>query len=144
MKLATKPLAPVVAAGLIVWATIFTPAGAYAADDAVPAPTPAGELNTIVEFQVTPARLRGRVELSWQHPGLAEGEIFLVERSTNGSSWRSVSACKTPRTTSDTGYACTDKRLTSGTTYTYRACVVIKGASCSSDNVTEGHAVKAP
>jgi hypothetical protein len=144
VRFATILLAPLVAACFIIIGIVFAPSIARAEDDPPTPPAQGEAISAITEFQVTPARLRGRVDLGWQHPGPAEGEIFIVERSTNGSSWRSVSACSTPRTIPENGYACTDKRLTSGTTYTYRACVVAKGASCSSATATEAHTVKAP
>lgn len=151
MKYATILLAPLVAA-LIVMITVA--GGAHAAPrppsiaavlaDDTPEPADVQSASGIAEFRAIPARLRGRIDLSWKYAGRAVAGFFVVERATNGSSWRSVTACTLPYNTQKAAYACTDARLTSGTTYAYRACIVTVGASCSSGGATKPVTVKAP
>ena len=104
-----------------------------------------GEESSIVDLHATAARLRGRVELGWRvADGAGEG-VFVVERSTNGGSWRPVKACSMrfdPDQAED--YGCTDSRLTSGTTYAYRVCIADKGTTCSNATPSEPVTVKAP
>ncbi len=107
---------------------------------ATPTPTPAG----IVDFRAVASRLRGRVDLSWGYEGAAFDGSFLVERSTNGSVWRFVRDCIQPYDAAAKVYKCSDTDLTSGTAYSYRACVVTYGTACASTDVTESVTVKAP
>jgi hypothetical protein len=112
-------------------------------DDA-PEPADVQAASGIVEFRAVPARLRGRIDVSWKYGGRAFAGAFVVERSTNGSAWRSVAACTTAYNAQKAAYACTDAYLTSGTTYAYRACVAAKGTSCASSGATKPVSVKAP
>ena len=98
----------------------------------------------ITDFRALPARKRGRIELSWQYTGRATGGAFVVERSTNGSSWRSVAACNIDLEAEISDYGCTDTGLRSGTTYAYRACAVTRGTACASATATRTVSVKAP
>ena len=77
----------------------------------------------IEDFRAIPARKRGRIELNWQYSGRPFSGAFVVERSTNGSSWRSVAACNIGYDENSAGYGCTDSSLRSGATYAYRACM---------------------
>jgi hypothetical protein len=67
-----------------------------------------------------------------------------VERSTNGSSWRSVAACNIGFDEGAADYGCTDSGLRSGTTYAYRACIVARGTACTAATATRTVSVKAP
>ena len=107
---------------------------------ATPTPAPVG----IVDFRAVASRLRGRVDLSWGYEGAAFDGSFLVERSTNGSVWRFVKDCVQPYDADAATYKCSDVDLTSGTAYSYRACVVTYGTACASADVTESVTVKAP
>jgi hypothetical protein len=98
----------------------------------------------VTDLHATAARLRGRVELGWRAGDGAEEGNFVVERSTNGSSWRPVKACSTRFDPDQSGYGCTDTRLTSGTTYTYRVCLTAKGSTCANATPSEPVTVKAP
>jgi hypothetical protein len=98
----------------------------------------------IADLHATAARLRGRVELSWSVNEQAGEGVFVVERSTNGSSWRPVKACSQPFDGSQTEFDCTDTRLTSGTTYAYRVCITGKGTTCANASPSEPVTVKAP
>ena len=98
----------------------------------------------IVDLHATAARLRGRVELSWGVEAPESEGAFVVERSTNGSSWRPVKACAQPLDADETEYGCTDTRLTSGTTYAYRVCIAAKGTTCSNASPSHAVTVKAP
>lgn len=154
MKYATILFAPLVAALIVLIVLIAVTGGVYAAprplsiaaivaDDASDS-SDVQSASGIAEFRAIPARLRGRIDLSWKYTGRTVADAFVVERSTNGSSWRSVMACGLPYNAQRTAYACTDARLTSGTTYAYRACLVTSGASCSSGSATKPVSVKAP
>jgi len=107
---------------------------------ATPTPSPSG----IVDFRAVASRLRGRVDLSWGYDGRAFDGSFLVERSTNGSVWRFVKDCIQPYDADATTYKCSDVDLTSGTAYSYRACIVDYGTACASTDATEPVTVKAP
>ena len=98
----------------------------------------------VADLHATAARLRGRVELSWRAGDGAPAGNFVVERSTNGSSWRPVKACSTKFDPEQSDYGCTDTRLTSGTTYTYRVCLTDKGSTCANVTPSEPVTVKAP
>ncbi len=98
----------------------------------------------IEDFRAMPARKRGRIELNWQYNGRSFSGAFVVERSTNGSSWRSVAACNIGYDESMTDYSCTDSGLRSGTTYAYRACIVARGTACTAATATRTVSVKAP
>ena len=117
--------------------------------DAEPAgDPPAGaqdeESSDVVDLHATAARLRGRVELGWRAgEGVSEG-VFVVERSTNGSSWRPVKVCSMRFDPEQADYGCTDTRLTSGTTYAYRVCIAAKGTTCSNASPSQPVTVKAP
>jgi hypothetical protein len=160
VKLATFLLAPLVAVLLFM---LPVPAAAAPlpaveqsdpADEAPATPTPAVEqAGAIVDLHATAGRLRGRVELGWSIAPPAEetaeavdlaGSVFVVERSTNGSSWRPVKACYLPWEGETATYACTDMRLASGTTYAYRVCLAARPTTCSNALTTEAVAVKAP
>lgn len=100
--------------------------------------------SAVADLHATAARLRGRVELGWRAgDGVEEGN-FVVERSTNGSSWRPVKACSTKFDPEQSDYGCTDTRLTSGTTYAYRVCLTTKGSTCANVTPSEPVTVKAP
>lgn len=107
---------------------------------ATPTPSPSG----IVDFRAAASRLRGRVDLSWGYEGDAFDGSFLVERSTNGSVWRFVKDCSQPYDADVATYKCSDVDLTSGTAYSYRACIVDYGTACASTDATEPVTVKAP
>jgi hypothetical protein len=119
------------------------------ADDATPeeTPTPSAEGEDgsgIADLHATAARLRGRVELGWSiNEGASAGQ-FVVERSTNGSSWRPVKACSQAFDSGQADFGCTDTRLTSGTTYAYRVCITDKGTTCTNAAPSEPVTVKAP
>lgn len=98
----------------------------------------------IVDLRATAARLRGRVELDWRIEEAGSEGLFVVERSTNGSSWRPVKACTQPLDENETDFGCTDSRLTSGTTYAYRVCITTKGTTCSNASPSHPVTVKAP
>lgn len=143
---------------LLVAGLLFAPASVSAVD--LPNPEHAGQLSAweqeaepaaegedasgITELHATAARLRGRVELSWSVNDQASEGMFVVERSTNGSSWRPVKACSQRFDAAQTDYGCTDTRLTSGTTYAYRVCITEKGATCSNASPSQPVTVKAP
>jgi len=115
-----------------------------------PAPTEPAEPPTdedssgVADLHATAARLRGRVELGWRAGEGAEEGNFVVERSTNGGSWRPVKACSTRFDPEQSDYGCTDTRLTSGTTYAYRVCLTTKGSTCANATPSEPVTVKAP
>lgn len=109
---------------------------------ATPTPTPAP--TGIVDFRAVASRLRGRVDLSWGYKGDTFDGSFLVERSTNGSVWRFVKDCIQPYAADAATYKCSDVDLTSGTAYSYRACVVNYGTACASTDATDPVTVKAP
>jgi hypothetical protein len=100
--------------------------------------------NTITNFRAMASRTRGRIDLSWNYTGRSFSGQFVVERSSYGSSWRSVSACALKSTTGKTAYSCADTGLTSGTSYTYRACIASKGLACSASSATRPVTVRAP
>ena len=106
--------------------------------------TSTSEPSDIVDLRAVPARLRGRIDLSWVYRGGAFDGTFLVERSTNGSVWRFVKECIQPYDAEAKAYKCSDVDLTSGTAYSYRACVVEYGTACTSPDATEPVTVKAP
>lgn len=109
------------------------------------APTEEGtDSSGIVDLHATAGRLRGRVELSWSVNDQANEGVFVVERSTNGSSWRPVKACSQHYDPDQADYSCTDTRLTSGTTYAYRVCLAAKGTTCSSASPSQPVTLKAP
>jgi hypothetical protein len=111
-----------------------------------PEPTPEPDAsNPIVDLHATAGRLRGRVEIGWSiAPDQGGGTVFVVERSTNGGSWRPVKACFVPFDGEAKSYGCTDSRLSSGTTYAYRVCLTGKPTSCSNASPSEPVSVKAP
>lgn len=111
---------------------------------ATPTPTPSTMPSGIVDFRAVASRLRGRVDVSWGYKGDAFDGSFLVERSTNGSVWRFVKDCSQPYDADAATYKCSDVDLTSGTAYSYRACVVDYGTACTSTDATEAVTVKAP
>jgi hypothetical protein len=115
------------------------------AAEAEATPTAEGEDGSgIASLHATAARLRGRVELGWSvNEGGSEG-TFVVERSTNGSSWRPVKACSQPFDGGPADFGCTDTRLNSGTTYAYRVCITDKGTTCANASPSEPVTVKAP
>ena len=98
----------------------------------------------IEDFRAMPARKRGRIELNWQYNGRPFSGTFVVERSTNGSSWRSVAACNIGYDENSADYGCTDSSLRSGATYAYRACIVARGTACTGATATRTVSVKAP
>jgi hypothetical protein len=98
----------------------------------------------IEDFRAMPARKRGRIELKWHYEGRPIAGAFVVERSTNGSSWRSVAACNIGFDEGTADYGCTDSGLRSGTTYAYRACIVARGTACTAATATRTVSVKAP
>jgi hypothetical protein len=94
-------------------------------------------------LRAIPSQTKGKVSLSWRSNGIAFRGSFLVERSTNRSTWSAVSACgKTP--TSATRYYCTDSYLRSGTIYYYRACAVTSGFRCGTIYLTPVTSVRVP
>ena len=151
MKYATFLLAPLVAALIIMLAMAGSanaaqPPMVFEATITEDAPEPAEVQapGSIVDFRAVPARLRGRIDVSWKYTGRSFAGAFVVERSTNGGAWRSVAACVIAHNAQKSTYTCTDTYLTSGTTYAYRACITAKGASCSSSASTKPVNVKAP
>lgn len=118
------------------------------ADDDTEEEPQAEEISGIADLHVTAARLRGRVELGWRvgeeaiESGLEGG--FVVERSTNGGTWRAVKACAMHFDPDQAEYGCTDSRLTSGTTYAYRVCITAKGSTCANAVPSQPVTVKAP
>lgn len=110
-------------------------------------PTPEPQASSpVTDLHATAGRLRGRVEIGWSVATAPDqaGTVFVVERSTNGSSWRAVKACYVPYDRSASGFACTDARLASGATYAYRVCLTGKATSCSNALTTDPVSVKAP
>ncbi len=110
-------------------------------------PTPTPEASTpISDLHATAGRLRGRVEIGWSVASAPDqaGTVFVVERSTNGSSWRPVKACYVQYDRDAGGFGCTDSRLASGATYAYRVCLTGKATSCSNALTTDPVSVKAP
>lgn len=110
-------------------------------------PTPEPQASTpITDLHATAGRLRGRVEIGWSVASAPDqgGAVFVVERSTNGSSWRPVKACYVAYEREGKSYSCTDSRLASGATYAYRACLTGKATSCSNAVTTDSVSVKAP
>jgi hypothetical protein len=161
VKLATFFLASAVALLLLLpipvaAAPLTTVQQAGQTDDVPATPTPAvEEASPIVDFHAIAGRLRGRVELGWSlatparsgdtaDSADAAGGVFIVERSTNGSSWRPVKVCYLASDDESETYACTDSRLASGTTYAYRVCLTVKPTTCSNALTTEPVSVKAP
>lgn len=143
-KLRYALLAPVLAL-LLFWA--------WGADDAMAAPQSQPQVNpiqlqsasSVTNFRATASRVRGRIDLSWYYTGRSFTGYFVVERSTNGSTWRSVSACTLKYNgNAKTPYTCMDTGLASGTSYSYRACILTKGTACSSASATKAVTVKAP
>lgn len=123
---------------------LVAPAGPSITWQPVRAAEEAQSNGSISEFRATPARLRGRVELSWKYAGKPFAGSFVVERSTNGGAWRAVSACVQPFNEGSASYGCADSGLTSGTRYAYRACITARGATCTKGSATKSVAVKAP
>ncbi len=162
VKLATVFLASLVALLLVlpvpVAAAPLTPLRQTDQTGETPAtPTPeVAEASSIIDLHATAGRLRGRIELGWSVLSPADspdaavpasmpgGSVFVVERSTNGSSWRPVKACYLPFDGEAEAYACTDARLASGTTYAYRVCLAGKPTTCSNAVTTSPISVKAP
>jgi hypothetical protein len=131
--------------------------------DAPGTPTPEAEAaSPIVDLHATAGRLRGRIELGWRYAApnsspadtapadtatedpSSAGSVFVVERSTNGSTWRPVRACYLPLDAEVDSYTCMDSRLASGTTYAYRVCLAAKPTTCSNALVAGPVSVKAP
>ena len=115
-----------------------------AAEPEAAEPTPDEDSSGVADLHATAARLRGRVELGWRAGDGAEEGNFVVERSTNGGSWRPVKACSARFDPEQSDYGCTDTRLTSGTTYAYRVCLTAKGSTCANATPSEPVTVKAP
>ena len=101
------------------------------------------QAGAIVEFRATPARARGRINVSWRYTGKGFNGSFVVERSTNGGAWRTIGAC-TQAVTGKGAYGCSETGLSSGTAYAYRACMVSRGAACAGGATTKATVVKAP
>jgi hypothetical protein len=141
LKVVQKRIASFITAfmivGIISFASALTPQPVRAAEEAQ-------ATSGISEFRATPARLRGRVELSWKYAGKPFSGAFVVERSTNGGAWRAVSACVQPFSEGGESYGCADTGLASGTRYTYRACIASRGTTCTKSNATKAVALKAP
>jgi hypothetical protein len=157
VKVATCFLALLVALLLVLpapvaAASLTTPQQADQPDETPATPTP--ELtptSPVVDLHATAGRLRGRIELGWSvsapadaDPAASTGSVFVVERSTNGSSWRPIKACYLPLDSEAEAYTCTDARLASGTTYAYRVCLAVKPTTCSNAPTTDPVSVKAP
>ena len=125
-----------------------TPQSTEAAPTETPTEAPKPETDEdssgVADLHATAARLRGRVELGWRAGDGGEEGNFVVERSTNGGSWRAVKACSTRFDPERSDYGCTDTRLTSGTTYSYRVCLTTKGSTCANATPSEPVTVKAP
>ena len=88
---------------------------------------------TPCEFTAIPSRTRGRVDLSWRYTGSAFKGSFLVQRSNDGRTWSTISACT--RSASSSVYTCSDTGLTSKRSYYYRACASAS-STCGSTAVT--------
>lgn len=138
--------APALAAGMVSHErSLPQPAWEQEAAGAAATPTEESEdASGIVDLHATAARLRGRVDLGWRVNDAASEGVFVVERSTNGSSWRPVKACTQSLDTEQVDYGCTDTRLTSGTTYAYRVCITAKGTTCANASPSDPVTVKAP
>lgn len=137
----------VVVAALWLWAGVATAAALPArtiGQEPIIESADAQSSAQIEDFRAMPARKRGRIELRWHYGGRPFSGAFVVERSTNGSSWRSVSACNLDYDENSSDYGCTDSSLRSGTTYAYRACIVARGTACTAASATRTVAVKAP
>jgi hypothetical protein len=152
VKLATVFLAPLVALLIMLPSSVAAVALPIPQQAEEPDATPTEEVeqeSPVRDLYATAGRLRGRVELGWSHDlddeqvAATEG-VFVVERSTNGSSWRPVKACYAPFDAETDSYSCTDTRLASGTTYSYRVCLAAKATTCSNAPATEPVSVKAP
>ena len=156
MKPATILIALLVAALLWIPAPVRAASLGAAAQSAQPStleqaatgpatPTAEAEEDSgIADLHATAGRLRGRVELGWSVSEGAHTGNFVVERSTNGGSWRPVKACSVRFDSKQTDYSCTDTRLISGATYAYRVCLTAKGVTCSNATPSEPVTVKAP
>jgi hypothetical protein len=92
----------------------------------------------------TASNTKGRINLSWRYTGRPFKGFFLVERSTNRKTWSVVSTCQRYPTTTSTSYSCSDSRLTSLTTYYYRACAITLGSKCGTTNLTSVVSARAP
>jgi hypothetical protein len=101
------------------------------------------------ELKVAPSRTKGQIDLSWIYTGRSFKGSFLVERSSDGTRWSVVSACRisSPTTSAaSTSYSCSDTYagLKSTTTYYYRACAITSGSKCETADVTPAISVKTP
>lgn len=95
------------------------------------------------ELKAAVSRTKGQVDITWKHTGKTFRGSFLVERSTDSKSWKVVSACTKSATASS--YSCSEKGLTSGRLYYYRACAVAAEAKlCGKENLTPPVSVKLP
>lgn len=99
---------------------------------------------TPCELQATTSRIKERVDLNWRYTGSSFRGSFLVERSTDGRTWRVVKGCTTFPKTTVTAYSCSDTSLTSGTLYYYRVCAIASGSKCGTREVTPATRVRAP
>lgn len=90
----------------------------------------------ITTFTVT-AGTRGNVNLTWNYAGKAFRGTFLVERSTNRTTWTPVASCSYSYSIRRTSYFCSDSKLTSGRGYYYRVCIPTAGSkTCTTANAT--------
>lgn len=134
--LAFSLLVPLLALGFWLAAGSLAPRAAAAQfSPAVPLPglrqiAPSG----ITTFTTT-AGTRGNVELAWNYGGKAFRGTFLVERSTNRTTWAPVTTCGLSYSIRRTSYICTDSKLTSGRGYYYRVCIPAAGSkTCTAAN----------
>lgn len=89
----------------------------------------------ITTFTATAGEVRGDIDLGWNYGGKAFRGTFLVERSTNRTTWTPVTGCSLSYSTRTKSYACTDSKLTSGRGYYYRVCIPATGSkTCTAVN----------
>lgn len=89
----------------------------------------------ITTFTAAAGEARGDVELGWNYGGKAFRGTFLVERSTNRTTWTPVTGCSLSYSTRTKSYACTDSKLSSGRGYYYRVCIPATGSkTCTAVN----------
>lgn len=73
--------------------------------------------------------------MTWNYLGKAFRGTFLVERSTNRTTWTPVTSCSYSYSIRRTSYTCTDSKLISGRGYYYRVCIPDAGSKmCTSAN----------
>jgi hypothetical protein len=89
----------------------------------------------ITTLTATAGDARGEIDLRWIYGGKAFRGTFLVERSTNRTTWAPVTGCSLSYSMRTTSYTCTDSKLISRRAYYYRACIPATGSkTCTTAN----------